>query len=242
MKAYIVKIELNDSSPVIWRRVILPADATFNRLHDIIQNVTNFKSGYPYDHYHLFEFNLGDLIVTNDEEKIDEHQSYQKNKKIYEEILANTSDEFYEMEKKRQDYLKIPAKYPSRIKIDNYLESGKAISYLYDFGDYWEFSIKLEEIVDDYYFGYPTLLDGAESAPPEDVGGIGSFYAFLKDYQDESARLHKDALEYAEATDFMEYNPEFINGMLKNIKYQKTEWNKINHKNYKIIEDKYRKE
>ena len=58
MKAYIIKIELQDSNPVIWRRVIMPADATFNRLHDVIQTVTNFQSGYPSDGYHLFRFDL----------------------------------------------------------------------------------------------------------------------------------------------------------------------------------------
>ena len=41
MKAYIIKIEFIDSKPLIWRRVIMPAGATFNRLNDVIQNVTN---------------------------------------------------------------------------------------------------------------------------------------------------------------------------------------------------------
>ena len=47
MKAYIINIELVGSEPLIWRRVIMPAGATFNRLNDVIQNVTNFLSGYP---------------------------------------------------------------------------------------------------------------------------------------------------------------------------------------------------
>jgi len=37
MKAYQIKIEIQHSEPLIWRRVIMPADATFNRLHDVIQ-------------------------------------------------------------------------------------------------------------------------------------------------------------------------------------------------------------
>ena len=31
MKAYIIKIELQESDPLIWRRVIMPANATYNR-------------------------------------------------------------------------------------------------------------------------------------------------------------------------------------------------------------------
>ena len=69
MKAYQIKIEIQHSEPLIWRRVIMPADATFNRLHDVIQNVFNFYSGYPQDAYHLFHFDLseGNIRVTNDE-------------------------------------------------------------------------------------------------------------------------------------------------------------------------------
>ena len=38
--------------------------------------------------------------------------------------------------------------------------------------------MELEEIVDDYYFEYPTLLDGEGIAPPEDVGGPPGFEEF----------------------------------------------------------------
>ena len=44
MKAYILKLSFEDITPLIWRRIILPAGATFNRLHETIQNVTNFQS------------------------------------------------------------------------------------------------------------------------------------------------------------------------------------------------------
>ncbi len=45
MKAYIIITELIGSEPLIWRKAIMPAGATFNRLHDVIQAVTNFRSG-----------------------------------------------------------------------------------------------------------------------------------------------------------------------------------------------------
>ena len=82
MKSYIIKIELEESDPLIWRRVIMPADATYRRLHDVIQNVTNFQSGYPSLGYHLYEFDLVEenRIVTADEQAYDDHQFYKKNK------------------------------------------------------------------------------------------------------------------------------------------------------------------
>ena len=242
MKAYKIKIELINSDPLIWRRIIMPAGAKFNRLNDVIQNVTNFKSGYPNSGYHLYEFELTEenKIVTDNEEAYIEHQHYKKNKEMYEERLKAMPSEMLEFEKLHQERLKIEVRKPTRIKIDDYLEKYKEIRYNYDFGDDWYFKIKLEQIVDDYYFGFPTLLDGAETAPPEDVGGIYGYYEFLEIYRDKNHPEHEEMKAWAESQYFREYDPDWINEMLKGIKYKKTEWGKINHENYQIIEDKYR--
>ena len=242
MKSYIINIQLIESDPLIWRKVIMPAGATFNRLNDVIQNVTNFLSGYPYDAYHLFEFDLGELIVTNSEEAYLEHKHYKNNKGMYEERLKSMAEEFLEFEIPYQERLKIEVRKPSTLKIDKYIEKFKEIKYEYDFGDGWEFLVKLEDIVDDYYFGFPTLLDGAETAPPEDVGGLHGFYEFLKIYNDKNHPEHEEAKTWADSLSFKKYDPKWINDRLRGIKYKKTEWDKINHKRYKIIDDKYRKE
>lgn len=241
MKAYIVKIELAGSDPLIWRRVVMPAGATFNRLHDIIQNATNFLSGYPNGAYHLFEFDLGNKVVTNDEEAYLEHKHYKKNKSMYDERLKTIPPELLEFEMRHQERIKIEVRKPAGIKVDEYLEKYNEINYKYDFGDNWNFTIKLEQTVDDYYFGYPTLLDGAETAPPEDVGGIHGFYEFLKIYRNPKHPDYKLIKEWAESLYFEEYDFDSINERLKDISYKKTEWDKINHDRYKIIEDKYRK-
>ncbi|MBT9132081.1 MAG: hypothetical protein DDT33_00591 [Firmicutes bacterium] len=81
---------------------------------------------------------------------------------------------------------------PTVLKIDDYLEKHKEILYRYDFGDGWSFIIRLEDIVDDHYFGYPTLLDGAETAPPEDVAGIPGFYDFWEAYRNEKHPEYKE--------------------------------------------------
>lgn len=243
MKSYIIKIELEESSPLIWRRVIMPAGATYRRLHDIIQNVSNFQSGYPGGGYHLYEFDLPEenRIVTDNEEAYMEHQHYTKNKKYYEDRLKSMPANMLQFEQNHQERLKIEVRKPTGLKIDDCLEKYKEIRYNYDFGDDWRFTIKLEEIVDDYYFGYPTLLDGAETAPPEDVGGIHGFYEFLEAYRDPKHPEHGDMKAWVEDWNFREYNPEWINARLKGLDYKKTEWDKINHENYKVIEDKYRK-
>lgn len=243
MKSYIIKIELEESNPLIWRRVIMPAGATYKRLHDVIQNVTNFQSGYPYSGYHLYEFQLVEenRIVTDNEEAYLEHQHYKKNKTMYKERLKTMPKEMLEFEIPHQERLKIEVRKPSGLKIDDYLEQYKEIKYTYDFGDYWSFVIRLEEIVEDYYFGFPTLLDGGETAPPEDVGGIHGFYEFLDIYRDPKHPQHEAIKDWVEGLYFMEYDPDRINKKLKAIKYKKTQWDKINHEKYVVIEDKYRK-
>jgi hypothetical protein len=48
----------------------------------------------------------------------------------------------------------------------------KTFKYLYDFGDGWEHTIKIERIVEaEPGASYPRLLEASGRCPPEDVGG-----------------------------------------------------------------------
>ncbi|NDL67837.1 plasmid pRiA4b ORF-3 family protein [Anaerotalea alkaliphila] len=243
MKSYIIRIELEETNPVIWRRVVVPAGATFKRLHDIIQNVTNFQGGYPNDGYHLYEFELPEEngIVTDNEEMHLEHLHYKKNRKMYEERLRDMNPEMRQFEQAYQDRLKIEVRKPTRLKVDDYLEKHKEIRYAYDFGDDWHFTVKLERVVEDYHFGFPTLLDGAGTAPPEDVGGIHGFYGFMEVYNDPKDPEHLELKAWAESQGFREYDPAMINGRLKGLSYRKTQWDMIYQEMYKIMQEKYRK-
>ncbi len=231
MKAYQIKIEIQHSEPLIWRRVIMPAGATFNRLHDVIQNVFNFNSGYPHNAYHLFHFDLSEdnIRVTNDEEAYQEHQQFKKNRKEIETKLKGMNSKFAEQQLKN---LQTVIRKPTGLKIDKYLEEYRQINYVYDYGDDWWILVSLEEVVEDYHYGYPTLIDGAETAPPEDVGGIPGFYEFLEVYYDESHPEYEEIRAWAKEQLFREYNPDYINMCLKSLKYKKTEWDKIKHKNF----------
>lgn len=57
---------------------------------------------------------------------------------------------------------------------------GSQILYFYDFGDYWQHAVKLEEIVSARLdIEYPRVFDGARSCPPEDCGGTGGYADLL---------------------------------------------------------------
>ncbi|MFW6026706.1 MAG: plasmid pRiA4b ORF-3 family protein, partial [Candidatus Woesearchaeota archaeon] len=61
-----------------------------------------------------------------------------------------------------------------------------------------------------------------------------------KIYNDESHEQHESMKAWAKEQNFKEFDIERINRILKGTKYKKTEWDKVDHKNYQIIEDKYR--
>lgn len=212
MKAYILKLTFEDITPPIWRRVILPADVTFHRLHQMIQNVTNFQSDL--DPYHSFGVEIEDYFITNNEPILEEY--------------------------KGRKYAGKMVKQPTHIKIDGYLEKHGEFIYNYDFGDDWRIRVVLEATVDDYYFGYPTVLDGEGTAPPEDVGGPPGYEAFLKVYQDTTHPEYLSTSAWAEQQRYFSLDIDRLNKNLKYMAYKKTEWQHINHKNYHVLSDKYR--
>ena len=61
----------------------------------------------------------------------------------------------------------------------------KTLHYLYDFGDGWEHTIKIER-TDAAAPGvlYPRLIDAAGRCPPEDVGGPWGYQEFLAAHND----------------------------------------------------------
>lgn len=212
MKAYKLKLVFEDINPPVWRRIILPAGATFNRLHETIQYVTNFQSELYT--YHFFGVEIDDYFITNNESILDEY--------------------------KGKKYAGKTVKQPARIKIDSYLEEHGHLLYNYDFGDNWNIRVELEDTVEDYYFGYPTLLDGEGMAPPEDVGGPPGFDEFVSVYNDPTHPDYLTTYAWAESQSYMPLDITEVNECLKYVKYKKTEWEHVDHENYSVLSDKYR--
>lgn len=49
MKGYQIKITLKDTSPLIWRRILIPAEFSFELLHDTIQVLFGWQDCHTYD-------------------------------------------------------------------------------------------------------------------------------------------------------------------------------------------------
>ena len=83
-------------------------------------------------------------------------------------------------------------------KIAHYFSSDNSkADYVYDFGDGWEHSIKLEKILPrETGVAYPRCIGGKRACPPEDCGGIGGYAEFLEAIGDPANELHEDMLDW----------------------------------------------
>ena len=94
------------------------------------------------------------------------------------------------------------------IKIADYFsqENSSAI-YIYDFGDNWEHTIKLEKILPQAEkTEYPICLEGERACPPEDCGGVWGYVDLLETISDPENEEYEETLEWL-ADDF---DPEYF--------------------------------
>ena len=109
-----------------------------------------------------------------------------------------------------------------KTKLSKFFKSeGDMITYVYDFGDDWEHTIKLEKILQhDSKKHYPFLVTGKRATPPEDCGGIWGHERicyFLGEEEDSPEK--EEVLEYYEGYDPEDFSKEeiaFVNELLKN--------------------------
>ena len=88
----------------------------------------------------------------------------------------------------------------TRTRISRILpKTGKRFSftYEYDFGDGWDHEILFEGCPQkELRKRYPLCVEGERACPPEDVGGIGGFYEFLKALADPKHDQHDEFTEW----------------------------------------------
>ena len=136
------------------RRLRVPANLSFERLHKLLQTAFGWKNCHLYS-FGLFKEWSGNYYARPDVELVVESDQYD----AYE---ANPD-----------------AKPVAGVKLSDYVPEYTKILYAYDFGDDWHHYIDVERGIDDCEEELPVLLSGEGDAPPEDVGGIGGFAQFL---------------------------------------------------------------
>ena len=185
-KAYQLKITLLLDDFDIWRRIIVPADISFNKLHYVIQDSFNWLS------YHLYDFKIFDNSENGT-------------------AFAMISD-YEEAGEFLDDDIKL---YLEKTPLSKFIPEYNRILYSYDYGDGWEHTCEFEQIINDYLSGYPTLIDGNGDAPPDDVGGEGGYAEFLDAIGDKNNPGYDDMTAWGEMQNFRRFDINLINKKLK---------------------------
>jgi hypothetical protein len=87
----------------------------------------------------------------------------------------------------------------SKARLIDVLEDvgARSLKYLYDFGDGWEHSVRIERISDAAPgIAYPRLVEAVGRCPPEDVGGPWGYREFLDAFADPDHEEHAEKLKW----------------------------------------------
>lgn len=78
-----------------------------------------------------------------------------------------------------------------------HLKLNKTFHYLYDFGDDWLHTVKVEAVVEgDPEATYPRVLDAEGACPPEDCGGPLGYAHYLEAIADPGHENHDDMIAW----------------------------------------------
>ena len=92
-------------------------------------------------------------------------------------------------------------------------KKGDTFKYVYDFGDDWSHTLKVEDIsVPEPEVDYPVCLAGARECPPEDCGGPFGYIELLNILNDPDHEEHESMKEWAGA----DFDPEDLDVQLIN--------------------------
>lgn len=76
-------------------------------------------------------------------------------------------------------------------RLDAVVAKGDTFRYTYDFGDWWEHEVRVEDVTGaDPEERYPVCSGGQRACPPEDVGGPSGYRELLEILADQSSPQH----------------------------------------------------
>lgn len=173
---YRIRIDLDHAKPPIWRRLDLRSDLPLDVVHQVLQ------VAYDWTDSHLHRFSLGG-------HPFDGHSQLFLCPYDVEEAEFGDEDG-------------IPA---VDVRLDEVLqEPGDVLHYLYDYGDNWELTLRVEDVLPAPADARSAVvIDGRRAAPPEDCGGV-------TDAEDLAAVLDDPAHFDLEETNEALNNPYFI--------------------------------
>ena len=174
-----VRVDIEGEKPPIWRRLDIRSSITLDTLHDVLQ------AAFDWTDSHLHRFALGGGVWDRDSQLF---------------LCA------YDIDDPDADDDGVPE---SEVRLDEVMaEPGDILRYVYDYGDAWQVTLRLENVVSADAEGAappPPIahcLDGRRAAPPEDSRGADA--ATLAALQPDPAR----------------FDPAEVNEMLGDVRFR----------------------
>lgn len=197
-KAVEIKITLDLEKHEVWRKIVIPVNYTFAKLHKIIQIAFDWQD-YHLHKYYIYDESSSDMFSSN--------PGYHK--EGYKPIIMLECDE--EAFDYPNDFIEM--KLEVGVKLSEYIPA--KIKYVYDFGDNWEHYIDVEKIIDNYDKNYPVCLDGKGNAPPEDAGAEYGYEKFLEIIGDKNNPEYEDMLAWGTSQGYEDFDVDKINKKIK---------------------------
>ena len=165
-EVYQFKISLNNSKPLIWRRIVVPSNYSFWDLHVAIQD----SMGWIDYHLHIFEINNP---ATNEKVEIGvPHEDWE----AYDRIVL-------------PDYKEKISKYFNENNRNARYEYDFGDSWIHTI----KFEKVLPAAIGEKY---PKCIDGKRACPPEDCGGMGGYYDLLEILSDPKNEEYDEMIEW----------------------------------------------
>jgi hypothetical protein len=206
-KAAELKVTLALENHNVWRRLMVPLNMTFSKLHEVLQEAFGWKE------YHLHEFYIYENEVSENkysDETFINHPAFNRAgyKPIVKLVCGEDAFEYPD---------EIEMKLECNIRLSEYLTEYKRLKYNYDFGDNWQHYIEVEKIVEDYDKNYPVCLEGEGNTPPEDVGGENGYEEFLEIISDVNNPEYDSMLAWGKSQGYKKFDVEMVNRRIKSV-------------------------
>ncbi len=165
-KVYQLKLSMRGITPQIWRRIQVPENYTFLKLHDAIQAVMSWED------YHLHEFEMinpetGELERIGTEDK--DHENF--GEPLMPENKAKIS-RYFTLENKTALYTyDFGDNWQVKVQLEKILPRKEGVEY-------------------------PICTAGKRAAVPEDTGGVGSYEYMLEILKDPEHEEYEDTVEW----------------------------------------------
>lgn len=192
-QAFVLRVELRDLTPAIWREVWVAPGITLRALHRVIQAAMGWHDA----HRHGFAV-----------------PGPGRAPRYWDVPLPRRS----EPRPARDDLGPAePAGDDARTRLDQVMAApGDTLLYLYDFGDEWEHLVTLKRIVTTAE-ALPLLEAGVLAGPPDDCGGPGGYMHLAEVLRNPRDPEHAELREWVDDT----MGPDWVPGELSDAEFQR---------------------